>query len=118
MDLKYTSEEVENALVIKMENEIINFEITPELKEALLLNISGGSHNIILDMSRVRQMDSSAIGAMMFGKRQANNMDGDLCLVALAEPIREIMRIAQLSRVFNMFDTIDEAIAFFHEELN
>lgn len=113
MALKYSTKTTDDILIFTIEDEEINHHTASELKEKLFLQISEGHLKIVLDMSGVKNIDSSGLGSLLFGKRQANSHNGDLKLVGVAEPVQNMIRIAQLSHVFETYDTIDDAIASF-----
>jgi anti-sigma B factor antagonist len=79
----------------------------------MFLEIANGNIKIILDMNNVSEIDSSGLGALLFGKRQADNAGGNIVLVAVHPSVQSIIRIAQLSRVFDMYNSVDEALSAF-----
>lgn len=99
------------SLLKVLENKI-DMNDTVDLKEKIFLEITNGNSRIVLDLSNVEEMDSSGLGALLFGKRQANAAKGDLVLLNANKKVKTILRIAQLSHVFNTFDSPEEAIEF------
>ncbi len=91
----------------------INNNNAASLKEKLFLEIADGNGQIILDLAKVTEMDSSGIGALLFGKRQATNAGGNIVLVSVNPAILSLLRIAQLTRVFDTCDTLDQARELF-----
>lgn len=93
----------------------LNHNNSASLKEKILLEIADGNTKIILDLHQVEEMDTSGLGVLTFGKRQANSTSGDIILVGINPGVQSLLNIAQLTRVFQIFDTKDEAIAAFGE---
>ncbi len=116
MDIQCQIESKDKVRIITVLDEKVTHDNAPSLKEKLFLEIADGNNQLILDLHRVKDMDSSGLGALLFGKRQANNSGGDLVLVGASENVQTIIRIAQLSRVFEIFPTLEEAIQFFKEQ--
>ncbi len=116
MDIQCQIESKDDIRIITILDEKVAHENAPSLKEKLFLEIADGHHKLVLDLHKVKDMDSSGLGALLFGKRQANNSGGDLVLVGANESIQTIIRIAQLSRVFENFPTTEEAVRFFKEQ--
>jgi anti-sigma B factor antagonist len=110
MQLRYKTQEMDGVLVFSFEEESISHDLASELKELVFLKIAEGFTKIVLDLTSVREIDSSGLGALLFGKRQASGNDGDLRLVGASESVQNMIRIAQLSRVFEIHDTVQEAI--------
>ena len=113
MQLRYKSQETDGVLVFSLEEESISHDLASELKELVFLKIAEGFTKIVLDLSDVKEIDSSGLGALLFGKRQASGNQGDLRLVGASESVQNMIRIAQLSRVFEIHDTVQEAIEAF-----
>ncbi len=110
MELNYSSNKVDDVLILTIHNENVNHEITPKLKEVLLFELASGSTNMVLDFSEVSELDSSGLGAILFGKRQVNSQNGELCLANVNATIQNMIRIAQLSRVVDIYDSVDDAV--------
>lgn len=113
MALRFDTQEKDGILIFLIEEETITRELSIDLKEAILLKIAEGHTKIILDLSKVKEIDSSGLGALLFGKRQAGGNDGDLKLVGASETVQNMIRIAQLSRVFDLHNSIPEAVSAF-----
>ncbi|MEJ2637641.1 MAG: STAS domain-containing protein [Calditrichia bacterium] len=107
---------------IRKQDDIIVFTITDRevthnnsasLKEKLFLEIADGNKQIVLDMLNVKEMDSSGLGALLFGKRQANNAGGNVVFVSENPHVQTMIRIAQLSHVFEFYPTVEDALKSF-----
>ena len=110
MGLKYSKEVTDNIMIFKINEEEVNHDIASELKEKIFFHMAEGNLNIILDLSKVKTVDSSGLGSLLFSKRQAKGNNGDVKLVGVSESVQNMIRIAQLSRVFEMYEKIEEAI--------
>ncbi|MBM3494616.1 MAG: STAS domain-containing protein [Armatimonadetes bacterium] len=65
----------------------------------------------VLDMSSVRFMDSSGLGALLSCLRRLTAAGGALKLCALQKPVRSVMEMVRMHRVFDIYDTRNEALA-------
>lgn len=113
MELRYNTQEKDGVLIFSVDEEKITHDLSIDFKEAILLNIAEGYTKIVLDLSKVKEIDSSGLGALLFGKRQAGGKDGDLKLVGASETVQSMIRIAQLSRVFDLHKSIPDALKAF-----
>lgn len=113
MALNYNTQTRDGILIFLVEEEKITHDLYIDVKEAILLQIAEGYNKIVLDLSKVKEIDSSGLGALLFGKRQAGGNDGDLKLVGASETVQSMIRIAQLSRVFDLHKSISEAVEAF-----
>ncbi len=115
MSIRYHKEIRNGVVILKLQERDLNQEKAPELKELLFNQLAEGSVHIILDLAGVEDVDSSGLGAFLFGKRQANARGGDLLLVGANDKIKSLIRIAQLTRVFHLFDSLEDAIRVLEE---
>lgn len=106
----------ENGIVIfTIVDKEVNHSNAASLKEKLFVEIAGGNNQIILDLKNVNEMDSSGLGALLFGKRQATNSQGNILLVAVNPAIQSLLRIAQLNRVFETHESLEDAKKVFRK---
>ncbi|GAB4339522.1 MAG: STAS domain-containing protein [Calditrichia bacterium] len=112
MEFKLAITHTAGVSLLKVLEKKIDMTDTVDLKEKIFLEIANGNARIVLDLSNVEEIDSSGLGALLFGKRQANAAKGDLVLLNANKKIKTILRIAQLSHVFVTFDKPEAAIDF------
>ncbi len=83
----------------------------PRLKEALLSTLEDGILRIVVDMSGVHFIDSSALGVLIGGVKRLKPKEGKLVLVSVDENVNWIFQITGLNSVFDIFQTREEALA-------
>lgn len=66
-----------------------------------------GARFIILDLTDVHLMDSSALAVMVRGLKRCRERNGELLLCGVSEPVRVIFELTGMDRAFRIFD--DEA---------
>jgi anti-sigma B factor antagonist len=113
MELKCETKKKNGIIIFTILEKKVNHSYAASFKEKMFLEIANGNIKIILDMNNVSEIDSSGLGALLFGKRQADNAGGNIVLVAVHPSVQSIIRIAQLSRVFDMYNSVDEALSAF-----
>ena len=69
--------------------------------------------HVVLDMSAMKFVDSSGLGALIACLRDANSRKGDLRLSAMARPVRALFELMRMHRVFCIHETTEAAIASF-----
>jgi anti-sigma B factor antagonist len=74
--------------------------------------ISPGA-KVVFDMSKLRFVDSSGLGAILSCLRQLHAVGGDLKLCAMNKPVRALFELVRMHRVFEIFNSSDEAIRAF-----
>ncbi|RMH65337.1 MAG: anti-sigma factor antagonist [Calditrichaeota bacterium] len=111
--MSYSFEEKKNALVVKVEEKRATVEISGKLKEELLAKIDEGHHNVVVDLNASDFVDSSFLGALVAGLKKATMKGGDLKIVGLQPPVRAMFELTRLFRIFDIFDTEEEALNSF-----
>ena len=83
------------------------------LREAVSEALEAGARNILVDLGEVTTIDSSGIGELVSAYTTVTNRGGKLKLVNLPPKVTDILQITQLISVFEVFDTVDEALGTF-----
>jgi anti-sigma B factor antagonist len=89
----------------------IDVYTAPRLREALVSLVEAGNYRLIVDMEGVEFLDSTGLGVLVGGLKRVRAHDGVIDLVCTQGRILRIFRITGLSRVFNIYDSVDEALA-------
>ena len=70
---------------------------------------------LVLDMSRLRFVDSSGLGAFISCLRKLNAKGGDLKLCGMSKQVRAVFELVRMHRVFDILGTKEDAVrAFAH----
>ncbi len=114
MEFNIESEKTPDGVaVIEVAGEL-DLYTAPRLKEALLSAMDEGVLNIIVDMSGVHFIDSSALGVLIGGVKRLKPKEGKLVLVSVDENVNWIFQITGLNSVFDIFQTREEALTGVH----
>jgi anti-sigma B factor antagonist len=65
---------------------------------------------LVLDLSRVRFVDSSGLGAFISCLRKLNAKGGDLKLCGMSKQVRAVFELVRMHRVFDILTTKEEAV--------
>ena len=68
---------------------------------------------VVLDMTGVRFVDSSGLGALISCLRHVRGCQGDLKLCSMSKPVRSLFELTRMHRVFGIVETRDEAVRSF-----
>jgi anti-sigma B factor antagonist len=91
----------------------IDTEGAVDLDLALQAAVSGGKHNMVLDMAAVRYVSSAALRTLADVLTKNRERDGDLKLVALNRKVLRVFRIIGFDKFFSIYDTVEAALADF-----
>ena len=90
--------------------ERLNSLNAPELKSNFVVLSNGGVRNIIINLEQVQYSDSSGISALLVGNRLCADAGGTFVVAAAKDPVKKVMKIAQIDKVINMTPTTSEAV--------
>ena len=96
--------------VIEVSGEI-DVYTAPRLREALISLVEAGNYRLIVDMEGVEFLDSTGLGVLVGGLKRVRAHDGGIDLVCTQGRILRIFRITGLSKVFDIYDSVDDAVA-------
>ena len=68
---------------------------------------------LVLDLSRLRFVDSSGLGAFISCLRKLNAKGGDLKLCGMSKQVRALFELVRMHRIFDIYDTKQEAVRAF-----
>jgi anti-sigma B factor antagonist len=71
------------------------------------------SPKVVLDLSRLRFVDSSGLGAFISCLRKLNAKGGDLKLCAMSKQVRAVFELVRMHRVFDILGTREDAVGAF-----
>lgn len=83
------------------------------LRKAIETALEGGSRKLVLNMARVSYIDSSGTGELVACFTRTKKAGGQLKLLNISQKIQDILQIAQLFSIFDVYTDESEAVASF-----
>ena len=100
------------AKVVKLEGKLdVNLSVSIESELDAL--IESGSINLILEISKVEYLSSSGIRVFINMMRKVKDKNGRLVLASVPDVIKKILKTVDLEDLFEVFDSVDDALATF-----
>jgi anti-sigma B factor antagonist len=87
---------------------------TGQLRTAIDKLIEEGNTQLVIDLGRVDHLNSTALGVLVSTHSNYVKRGGSVKLCSLEKRIRNLLLITKLSMVFEVHDSLDEALASFH----
>lgn len=81
------------------------------LRDVLESEIAGQPRNLILDLSELRFMDSSALHVVLQVNRAMDRQGGVLALAAPREGVAKMLRLTAADQLIPVYASVDEATA-------
>jgi anti-sigma B factor antagonist len=95
--------------VVKVTGEI-DVHTSRELRTVLLALADEGHTHIVADFSGVRFCDAAGLGALVAANNRVREHHGTVRLTGVRPAQRRILRITRLDRLFQPYDSVDEAL--------
>lgn len=108
--MKISTEEINSTVVIRFDEERLDAHNSGELKVVLQQLFEGGNLNLLVDMKNIRFIDSSGLGALVSGFKNATANQGILKLSSLQPQVKSMFELTRLHRVFEIFPTEADAL--------
>lgn len=110
-DISYATEA--HACVARLFGDI-DVAVVPELRDSLDATVDSGCLNLVLDLTRVTYVDSSALGLLVWLDHRLLPNDGRVLLVGANRDVSRILELSGLSRLatsISMSETVESALA-------
>jgi anti-sigma B factor antagonist len=112
MSLELKSTEMKRVLLIEVGGRV-DSTTADRLGDVLKEAVDNGKTQIVLDLSKVEYMSSAGLRELVSAQKKLRNGRGDLRLAALSERVQEVLALAGLDEIFEIYDTQVEAVGSF-----
>ncbi|MEN0062404.1 MAG: STAS domain-containing protein [Myxococcota bacterium] len=102
-------EKVKDGLVVRLPHSRLDAARATEFRTGLAAAVDGHCL-VVLDMSKVQYVDSAGLGAIV-GVLKVMPKGCELRLAHCTTPVRKIIELTRLDRVFPPFATVEAALA-------
>jgi anti-sigma B factor antagonist len=89
----------------------IDLYTAPQLKEALDAGLEAGARGLVVDLTEVTFVDSTALGVLIGAAKRLHAADGSLAIVCPNVKVRHIFQVTGLDRVLGVCATRQEALS-------
>ena len=97
-------------MVVLVREERLDAHNSDELKVEMNRLFESGTKDLLVDLKEVRFIDSSGLGVMVSGYKNAATRQGSIKLCSLQTQVKSMFELTRLHRVFDIYQTIDEAL--------
>jgi anti-sigma B factor antagonist len=107
---------VNDVIVLDLEGNLA-LESNAQFRKHVTDIIDAGARKLIVNMARVKYMDSSGMGELISCYTTLQRVSGRIKLLHLSDRLKYLLVITKLISVFETFDSEPEAIASFARDL-
>lgn len=87
----------------------VDLRHSPSLRKALM-ELMLEKRAVAVDLSKVEYIDSSGIAGLVEAYQMARKNGTRFALAAISDPVRRVLQLARLDRVFTIADTVETAL--------
>ena len=95
--------------IVFLEGEI-DLYCSGDARKAILSQIGAMKH-VMVDLSQVKYIDSSAIASLVEGIQMARHAELEFSLISVSAEAMQVIKLARLDKVFNIYDTFNDALS-------
>jgi anti-sigma B factor antagonist len=104
-----------NSVVLEFKGNVMGGPDAVTLNEQLHELIDQNKKNIVVDLGKVKFMNSSGLGMLIGALTTMRNAGGDLRIANATDKIESLLIITKLITVFQHFKSVDQAIDSYKE---
>lgn len=109
-DLRVENRTIDDIFIVDLDGDLDAFTVQ-KVKNHLIKLMEDGYRKIVVNFSKVRYINSTSIGVLVGRLRDIKSLKGDMALAELSDRVNRILTLVGGKRLFNIFDTEQEAVA-------
>ncbi len=113
--MKIKEKIIEDVAVLQLSGKLMGGPETQEVHEHIKGLIADNIQKVVIDLTKVKWMNSSGLGILMASYTTLKNKSGDLKLANVTEKVNSLLIITQLMTIFKTYDSVDRALASFRK---
>lgn len=108
--MKLTIESHDGKTVVIVKEQRLDAHNSGELKDRILKLFEEGGRDFVVDLGDVQFIDSSGLGALLSGHKNALHRATTFALAGLQPQVKAMFELTRLQRVFDIYPGLREAL--------
>jgi len=113
MALHIEEKEVKGITVLVLSGRVTLGDESNQLRTKIKDLLAQGKKRLVLDLGDVSYIDSAGLGTLVAGYTSSQSQGADMKLANLTKRFNEQLNITKLVTVFDVYNSVDEAVASF-----
>lgn len=113
MALEIKEKDLAAATVLVLTGRVTLGEESNQLRTTIKEVLGKGKTRLVLDLAEVSYIDSAGLGTLVAGYTTARNLGASMKLANLTKKFHEQLNITKLVTVFEVYDSVEEAVKSF-----
>ena len=101
----------DDVVVLTISGNLMGGDETKEVHEKVKSLLADGRKKFVIDLSKVKWLNSSGLGVLISCLTSVQNADGALKISGATEKVKSLFIMTKLITVFDAYPSVDEAIA-------
>ncbi|MCE5324703.1 STAS domain-containing protein [bacterium] len=94
--------------LIELEGEV-DVYTAPQLKQQIINILESGAKELMVNLTKVDYLDSTALGVLIGGLKRMREADGNMVLICPSPRIRRVFEITGLDKIFDIYNSEEDA---------
>lgn len=95
--------------LLSLKEERLDAHNSGDLRDRIMKLLETGELHLVVDLSEVKFIDSSGLGALLSGYKNATLRAGTFVLAALQPRVQSMFELTRLHRVFEIYPNVEDA---------
>jgi len=104
---------IDGVALLSVSGKLMGGDETLQVHEHVKSLIAEGIKKVVIDLSRVKWLNSQGLGILMACYTSLSRVEGKLRLAGVTDKVKSLLMITQLLNIFDTYETADRAIANF-----
>ncbi len=108
--MKISTDVRSGVVVVSTKGNLMGAPETEDFRKVIKDHLDAGATKFVIDLSNVKWMNSLGLGALISAYTSVKNKDGVMVITNVSDKVKSVFMITQLIKVFQNYDSVDEAI--------
>lgn len=108
--IKIRDNSTEDVAIFALEGKLAGLEGRGQIQGKVHESIKNKISKVILDLSKVTWIDSTGLGELIASLSSTKKSDGNLVLTNIQAPVQSLLRMTNLTQIFETYETVEEAL--------
>ena len=113
MALQITEKQMGGTTVLTLAGRVVLGDESNQLRQKIKTLVAAGKKRLVLDLGEVTYIDSAGLGTLVSGFTSSQSQGASMKLANLTKKFHEQLNITKLATVFDVYDSVDAALASF-----
>lgn len=114
--VKIIEKSIGEVTICVIEGKLSGFEGKGMIQEKIRELLGRDAIKIVLDLSKVNWIDSTGLGELIASLSSVKKKDGgNMVLSNLQTPVQSLLKMTNLTEIFDVYETYDDAVKAFEE---